>query len=103
MTVVLGVPAMFALLLEYAKSKGLKSLKFPALRIISSSGAPLDPALKLAVESRTGYGVTDCSPTIAQTRLESPRTDTSVGRVFPGVEVKLVGPDGNPVGKGDVG
>src|SRR5438046_9280418 len=50
-----------------------------------------------------GYGVTECSPTIAQTRVESPRTDLSIGRVFPGVEVKLIGPDGQPVPDGGVG
>jgi len=36
--------------------------------------------------------VTECSPTIAQTRVESPRSDTSIGPPFPGVEIKLVGP-----------
>src|SRR5580700_2630435 len=41
LTIVLGVPAMFALLVDYAKTKGLRGpLTFPALRIISSSGAP---------------------------------------------------------------
>jgi acyl-CoA synthetase (AMP-forming)/AMP-acid ligase II len=50
-----------------------------------------------------GYGVTECSPTIAQTRIEAPRSDVSVGPVFPGVEVKLVGRDGKPVAEGDVG
>src|SRR5437868_5662067 len=50
-----------------------------------------------------GYGVTECSPTIAQTRVESPRTDTSVGPVFPGVEVKLLGPDCKPVAEGKSG
>jgi acyl-CoA synthetase (AMP-forming)/AMP-acid ligase II len=109
LTVVLGAPAMFSLFVEYAKLKGFKSLKFPALRIISSSGAPLQPAIKSAVESlfglvlHNGYGVTECSPTIAQTKVEAPRTDTSVGRVFPGVEVKLVGRDGQPVATGEVG
>ena len=109
LTVVLGVPAMFALFLEYTKSKGFESRKFPSLRIISSSGAPLHPAVKSGVESffglvlHNGYGVTECSPTIAQTRVESPRTDTSIGRPFPGVEVKLVGLDGNPVAEGAVG
>src|SRR5437879_3894934 len=109
LTVVLGAPAMFSLFVEYAKLKGLKSLKFPALRIISSSGAPLQPAIKSAVESlfglvlHNGYGVTECSPTIAQTKVEAPRTDTSVGRVFPGVEVKLVGRDGQPTAAGEVG
>src|SRR5208282_626633 len=50
-----------------------------------------------------GYGVTECSPTIAQARVEEPRTDTSVGRVFPGVQVRLAGSDGQPVAEGEVG
>jgi long-chain acyl-CoA synthetase len=109
LTVVLGTPAMFALLLQYAKLRGLASMRFPALRIVSSSGAPLDSAIKSAVERlfgmvlHNGYGVTECSPTIAQTRVETPRNDISVGPVFPGIEVKLVGPDRNSVGEGDVG
>jgi acyl-CoA synthetase (AMP-forming)/AMP-acid ligase II len=109
LTVVLGAPAMFSLLLEYAKLKGIKSLKFPALRIISSSSAPLQPALKAEVENlfgmvlHNGYGVTECSPNIAQTRPESPRHDSSVGQVFPGVEVKLTGADGKPVDEKEVG
>src|SRR5580704_1560760 len=110
LTIVLGVPAMFALLVDYAKTKGLRGpLTFPALRIISSSGAPLPLPVKLAVEEllgmtlHNGYGVTECSPTIAQARVDEPRTDLSVGRVLPGVEVKIVGTDGNHVGQGEVG
>ncbi|MGH7745269.1 MAG: class I adenylate-forming enzyme family protein, partial [Candidatus Dormibacteria bacterium] len=109
LTVVLGVPAMFALLVEYAKLKGLESLRFPALRIISSSGAPLDLALKVSVEKLfglplyNGYGVTECSPNIAQAIIEAPRKDTSVGRVFPGIEVQCVGTDGKAVRDGEVG
>jgi len=109
LTVVLGVPAMFAQWLQYAKLRGIESLSFPALRIISSSGAPLHPAIKSAAESlfglplHNGYGVTECSPTIAQTRVESPCGDTSVGPVLPGVEVKLVGTDRKPVANGEVG
>ena len=109
LTVVLGTPAMFSLLLQYAKLRGIESLVFPKLRIISSSGAPLHSAIKSGVESlfgmvlHNGYGVTECSPTIAQTRIESPRSDTSVGPVFPGVEIRLVGPDRKPVAAGEVG
>jgi acyl-CoA synthetase (AMP-forming)/AMP-acid ligase II len=109
LTVVLGAPAMFSLLAEYAKVKGLKSLKFPALRIISSSGAPLQPALKSQVESlfgmvlHNGYGVTECSPNISQAKVGEHRTDTSVGQVLPGVEVQLVGSDQQPVLDGEVG
>ncbi len=108
-TVMLGAPAMFSLLVEYAKLKGLKSLHFPALRIIASASAPLYAPLKSAVESlfglvlHNGYGVTECSPTIAQTRVEAPRDDISVGPVFPGVEIKLVQPDGAPVANDEVG
>lgn len=109
LTIFLGVPAMFLQLLQYAKLRGFKSMNCPSLRIISSSGAPLQPSIKSAVESlfglvlHNGYGVTECSPTIAQTRVDEPRADTSVGRVFPGVEVRLIGSDGNPVPDGGVG
>jgi long-chain acyl-CoA synthetase len=109
LTVVLGAPGMFSLLADYAKLKGLKSLKFPALRIISSSGAPLQPVVKAQVESLfgmglyNGYGVTECSPNIAQAKVGEHRTDTSVGQVLPGVEVQLVGSDQQPVADGEVG
>jgi acyl-CoA synthetase (AMP-forming)/AMP-acid ligase II len=109
LTIVLGAPAMFAMLVDYAKLKGLKSLSFPDLRVISSSGAVLQQELKAKVESlfgqvlHNGYGVTECSPTIAQTRIEDPRSDTSVGRIFPGVEAKLVGLEGQIVPEGEVG
>ena len=109
LTVVLGVPGMFSLLADYAKLKGLRSLTFPALRVISSSGAPLQPAVKSQVESlfgmvlHNGYGVTECSPNISQTVVGERRTDTSVGRVLPGVEVQLVGSDQKPVADGQAG
>ena len=100
---------MFALVADYAKLKGLKALKFPALRIISSSGAPLQPVVKSQVESLfgmvlyNGYGVTECSPNIAQAKVGEHRTDTSVGQVLPGVEIRLVGSDQQPVADGEVG
>jgi len=110
LTIVMGVPSMFALLVEYAKSKGITSLKFPALRVLSSSGAPLAPALKASIEKlfpgmtlHNGYGVTECSPNIAQARLDEPRSDLSVGRPFPGCEIAILGEDEKPVAEGEVG
>ncbi len=109
LTIMLGAPAMFSLLLEYTKMKGITERKFPALRIISSSGAPLHAAVKADVEKLfglplyNGYGVTECSPNIAQAEVEKPRADTSVGRIMPGVEVKFIGPDGLSVSEGEVG
>jgi long-chain acyl-CoA synthetase len=109
-TIMLGVPSMFSLFLQYAKLRKLQSFEFSALRIISCSGAPLPPATKAAVESlfglplHHGYGVTECSPNIAQVRVDAPpRMDNSVGPMFPGVESKLVGPDRRSVPTGEVG
>src|SRR5665213_1533106 len=108
-TVALGTPAMFSQVLEYAKLRRLATLKFPALRIISSSGAPLHADLKAKVEQlfglplHNGYGISECSPTIAQANVEFPRTDTSVGEILPGTEVKLVGRNGQSVDAGEVG
>jgi long-chain acyl-CoA synthetase len=109
LSVMLGAPSMFSLLADYAKLKNLQSLKHPNLRIISSSGAPLPPALKSQIENLfgmtlyNGYGVTECSPNIAQAVVGERRTDTSVGRILPGVEVQLVDTDQKPVAEGEVG
>jgi long-chain acyl-CoA synthetase len=109
LTIALGVPAMFSQFLDYARLRGLKTVTFPGLRIISSSGAPLDPVIKTSVQNLfglplyNGYGVTECSPNIAQSRLDEPRTDTSVGRIFPGTDVKFVGAGAEPVADGEVG
>lgn len=109
MTVVIGAPGMFSLFADYAKLRGLRSLKLPALRIISSCAAPLQPAVKSRVEGlfdmmlHNGYGVTECSPNISQTAVGEYRSDTSVGQVLPGVEVQLVDSNEQPVGEGEIG
>jgi acyl-CoA synthetase (AMP-forming)/AMP-acid ligase II len=109
LTVVLGAPSMFSLFVDYAKLRALKSFRFPELRIISSSGAPLQPALKARVETLfgmtlyNGYGVTECSPNISQAVVGEQRSDTSVGRILPGVEVQLGGSNQKPVAEGEVG
>jgi long-chain acyl-CoA synthetase len=109
-TIMLGVPSMFSQFLQYAKMRNVQTLKFPALRIISCSGAPLPPAIKSSVEIlfglplHHGYGITECSPNVAQVRLDVPaRKDNSVGPMFPGVEARLVAGDGQPVADGGVG
>ncbi len=109
LTLLFGTPAIFNQFLQYAAMRKLSSLRFPALRIITSSGAPLDAATKAEVEKlfgmvlHNGYGVTECSPTISMTRPESPRSDMSVGRRFPGVEIKIVDSELHPVPEGHVG
>jgi len=108
-TVMLGAPALFALLVEYGKHKGSNSLRFPLLRIISCSGAPLSLTTKCEVEKlfglmlHQGYGITECSPNVAQYRIDCPPTDNSVGPIVPGVEVKFVDRDGQTVREGEEG
>lgn len=109
LTVLYGVPFLFTQFLEYAKLRGIRSLHFPSLRLMSSSGAPLLPAVKLAVEElfglpiQNGYGVTECSPVISISRVGADPRGASVGTLYPGVEVKLVGQNRQEVPVGQVG
>jgi acyl-CoA synthetase (AMP-forming)/AMP-acid ligase II len=106
---IIGAPALYALLAEHAKLKGIGRLRDHALRVIAAAGAPLDSATKAAAEAlfgiplNNGYGITECAPSISQTRLDRPRADCSVGPVWPGVEIKLIGPDGGSVAAGEIG
>src|SRR4029450_7134543 len=50
-----------------------------------------------------GYGLTEASPTVTQTRLDMPRSDCSVGTVLPGVEIRIVDAQGHDVPAGAPG
>ncbi|WP_185181753.1 class I adenylate-forming enzyme family protein [Mycoavidus sp. B2-EB] len=107
-TILQGVPAMHAKLIEYAQAHP-ERWHAPQLRFVYSGGAPLDLALKRRAEAfygmslHNGYGMTESSPTIAQTRLDLAPTDTSVGPPIPGIQVRIVGPDGAHLKPGKVG
>lgn len=108
MTVLQGVPAMYAKLLEHVRTQGI-SLDGHRLRYLSAGGSPLDAAIKAETEGmfglalNNGYGLTEAGPTIAQTRIDEPRADCSVGPALPGVEVRIVNSDGRDVPAGEVG
>ncbi|WP_151637591.1 class I adenylate-forming enzyme family protein [Noviherbaspirillum aerium] len=106
-TVMHGAPAMYAKLLEWGESNGV-ALRAPALRVAQSGGAPLTMPLKEAFEKtfglilQNGYGMTEASPSICQTRLDAPRADCSVGQAIPGVEILLHGADQDSEGVGEL-
>ncbi|RNF30930.1 long-chain fatty acid--CoA ligase [Massilia aurea] len=107
LTIVQGVPAMYARLLALVEDAARPLAS--RLRFCYAGGSPLDPALKRAVEAmfglplHNGYGLTEGGPTVSQTRLDAPRTDTSVGLPIPGVEVRIVARDGLDVAPGETG
>lgn len=111
LTIVQGVPAMYARLLALAGEEGQPAPSpLPSrLRFIYAGGSPLDPALKRAVERlfglplHNGYGLTESAPTVSQTRLDAPRADTSVGLPIPGVEVRIADRDGVVLAPGEAG
>jgi acyl-CoA synthetase (AMP-forming)/AMP-acid ligase II len=108
-TLLNGVPATYQRLLEYKATAGLSKLDRGALRLLGVAGAPLDPDLKARVEKElglplsNGFGITECSPGISGVRSDAPRKDSSVGRLLPGVEARIVRKDGTIVTNGDIG
>lgn len=108
LTIVQGVPAMYARLLALARARGIAALA-SNLRFAYAGGSPLDPVLKrdverlLGVPLHNGYGLTEAAPTVSQTRLDAPRADTSVGTAIPGVEIRVVDKAGRDVDEGEPG
>jgi fatty-acyl-CoA synthase len=97
-TAVYGVPTMFIAMLEHPDypSRDLRSLR---TGIMAGSPCPIELMRKVteqmgAWQMTIGYGQTEASPLITQTRIDDPidlRVGT-VGRVLDGVEVKIVDP-----------
>lgn len=106
-TVMHGAPAMYAKLLEWAERTGTP-LRAPGLRVAQSGGAPLTLPLKQAFEKafgmrlQNGYGMTEASPSICQTRMDTPREDCSVGPPIPGIEIRLHGAEQSAEGVGEL-
>jgi acyl-CoA synthetase (AMP-forming)/AMP-acid ligase II len=107
-TVCQGAPVMYAKLIEHLKGHG-NAFSAPALRLLHAGGAPLALAVKNEVEAffrltlHNGYGLAEAGPAITQTRHDEPRRDCSVGRVLPGVEVRIVDAEGHDVPQGEAG
>lgn len=108
LTILQGVPAMYARLLEKlgTDDDGQPRRLANRLRFAYAGGSPLSPSLKTQVEQllgvplHNGYGMTETSPTVSQTRLDAPRGDASVGMPIPGVEVRVVDKEGADVAPG---
>ncbi len=84
-------------------------LKLLALRFCVSGAAPLPSEVLQSFEQRfkipliEGYGLTEASPVVSVNPLKGLRKPCSVGIPLPGIEVKVVGDDGNELPMGEVG
>ncbi|MDF1501587.1 AMP-binding protein [Roseisolibacter sp. H3M3-2] len=92
-TLLVGVPAVFAALLQVVERRGTR-LQAPALRLCICGGAPLDVALQMRWEAATGvalrqgYGLTEAGPVCLFNRCDQPNRLGTLGVPFPGVEVE---------------
>jgi long-chain acyl-CoA synthetase len=104
-TVLMAVPTMLAALSSVAGDRA----PFGALRICVSGGAPLPREQMEEFQRATGatvlesYGLSETSPAATLNRPGDGHRAGSVGRPIAGVEVRIVGEDGEPLAAGAVG
>lgn len=95
-TVLAGVPTMFARLFD---AENIKGRDFSSLRLLDVGGGPVSDRLKLdlknlhKIEIVESYGLSEISPVAS---VQVPFTDHKVGacgQPLPGIEVKVLGPN----------
>jgi long-chain acyl-CoA synthetase len=81
----------------------LEKASLSTVRICISGGGPLAPSIfrkynELGIDFVQGYGLTETSPILALNPIEHYK-ETSVGKIIPRVEMKILNPDENGVGE----
>ncbi len=108
-TALYGVPTMFAAMLDHAEFDrfDLSSLR---TGIMAGSPCPIEIMRRVVArmhmeEVTIAYGMTETSPVSFQSHTDDPleKRVTTVGRIHPHLEVKLIGPDGATVPVGEMG
>ena len=104
-TVFMGVPTYYVRLLREA---GFGERQCAGVRLFVSGSAPLLEQTFEEFRARTGhtilerYGMTECGMSTSNP-LEGERRAGTVGLPLPGVDLRVSGEDGAPVGPGEVG
>jgi long-chain acyl-CoA synthetase len=102
-TVMYGVPSVYMLLMKNAQADQLAGM-----RLLMSGGASLpqqfaeDFQRKFGIAITEGYGLSEASPVVA-TNPQHRAKHLSIGKAIPGVEVKIVNPQGEELPTGQVG
>ncbi|MEV0152827.1 AMP-binding protein [Micromonospora sp. NPDC050686] len=97
-SVLVGVPSMF---LAWSTADAARvTAALATVRVAVCGAAPLEPAVAARFTEATGhpvhvgYGLTETAPVLTSTLVGGEPKPGSVGRPLPGVELRLVGPDG---------
>ena len=102
-----GAPPMISKLVDRARREG-ECLDVSGLKEIFGGGAPVDRELCDRVEETfgmklsIGYAATECTPIAASTPA-MPANPGAVGFPFFGMDVRIVGVDGDPLADGETG
>jgi long-chain acyl-CoA synthetase len=107
-TILAGVPAMFAALLEL-DAAAAPADAFGSVRLAVAGAAALPEPLAAAFLDRfgvtihEGYGLTEAAPIVTTTAVDRLPRWGSIGPPLPGVDVRLVDADGSDAAVGDPG
>lgn len=105
-SVFMGVPTMYAAMLQ---APNRSEYDISSLRLCVSGGAALPVEIIRAFESEfntpilEGYGLSETSPVASFGRVDMERKPGTIGTPIDGVEMRIVGEDGNVLGVGDIG
>lgn len=104
-----GPPAMYTRLLAWLDEAGIAHPDCPKLRYLYTGSAPLDMALKNAVELRFGqplhhgYGMSEYAGAVCVTTRGVARRDTSAGYLVDGAQLRIVDSSGADAPAGERG
>ncbi len=107
-TILAGVPTMFGAILDLPEPLASPA-SFSSVRLAVSGAAelPLERAEafrdRFGITIHEGYGLTEAAPIVTTTAVENAPRFGSIGPPLPGVDVRLVGDDGEDVVAGDPG
>jgi long-chain acyl-CoA synthetase len=107
-TILAGVPTMFGAILDLPEPL-VSAASFSSVRLAVSGAAelPLERAEafrdRFGITIHEGYGLTEAAPIVSTNAVENAPRFGSIGPPLPGIDVRLVGDDGEDVVAGDPG
>lgn len=104
-----GVPTMFSMMQEYCEQRDL-TFDLSHVRVLIAAGAPLSPETRqrfnarFRAELQNYYAMTESTPVFGRLAADPrPLPEGAVGRAAPGLQVRIVRPDGTDCAEGEEG